>query len=274
MQHDARSFYHSRDTHSGRGRLLLATGIVLLLVVTDIVSHGIVRSSVRAGVSTVTSALREIGAHIAQNGYFASHAALAHENQSLQAEVAALQERAALATALQAQVDALSNIDHLVTSDPGITAPVVSSSLASPYGTFLIGAGTVDGITVGSTVLSTQGTVVGTVSDAGGHTSTVLEIFAPGRAINALLDGVALSVKGKGGGNASALVPHGLSIAVGDAVISPTLGERPIGIVGHVDNDPSSAAIQVYIGSIVNLDALRYVFVVPPIRSDSSAPKK
>jgi cell shape-determining protein MreC len=143
---------------------------------------------------------------------------------------------------------------------------VASSFIASPYGTFLIGAGARDGITVGSLVLSDaadHAVVVGTISDISAHTATVVELFAPQHSLDALLDGAPVIVKGTGGGNATAEVPNGIKVIPGDALTAPEFSGRVIGVVGHIDANPSNAAIEVSVGTPVNLASMQYVFVVP-----------
>ena len=255
--------YSSRKTNVGRRRLWIATALVVILFLLDLVSGGKVRALVRDGVAVVSTGFHHIGQSIAASGFFRSNASLASENQSLKAQVAALQEQAALSDALQAQITSLSSITHLAQTVPGITAPVASSFIASPYGTFLIGAGAAEGVTRNALVLSDQGVVIGTISDVSAHTATVLELFAPEHSVNALLDGSPISAKGTGGGNATAQVPNGVSVNPGDAVTAPEYGGRVIGIVGHVDSNPSNAAMQVSIGSAVNLASMQYVYVVP-----------
>lgn len=244
---------------------MAATVLVVLLIGIDVVTGGSVRSVARAGVSGTLSIMHASLARVAESGFFSSRSELAHQNAALSARVAELEERSALSTALESQLEALAQADHVVATAPGITVPVVSSSIASPYGTFLIGAGASEGIAAGAIVLSTQGTVIGTVSDVGAHSASVLEIFSAGRVTDALIDGAPLSVRGAGGGNGKTLAPHGVEISVGDAVIAPELGERPIGIVGHVNADPSNAATEVYIGTPTAMDALQYVVVIPAI---------
>ena len=254
--------YRDRTATSGRRRLIYATAGVIALLLIDVITGGSIRSFVRDTAGHLSNGFHAAGERISAGGYFTSHAALASENESLKAQLATLQERAALATALQAQVTALSSLTHLAAAQTGITVPIASSFIASPYGTFLIGAGVDQGILRGSIVLSQAGTVIGSVTDVGPHTATVTELFAPGKVIDAQLDGASIVVHGAGGGNATSQVPRGLKIVPGDAVIAPGFNGRVVGIVGHVDSDPSNAAIQVYIGSPVNLASLSYVFVV------------
>lgn len=256
--------YSARTTNVGRRRLWIATIIVVVLFGVDLVSGGAVRNIIRSVVADTSLAVGRVGENISASGLFSSKASLAAENQSLKAQIQALQEQAALSAALEGQVTALTTIAHLATSQAGITAPVASSFIASPYGTFLIGAGRNDGVTAGSLVLSDQSVVVGTVSDTGAHSATVVELFAPEHSLDALLDGASITVKGEGGGNATAQVPNGTKVGQGDAVTAPEYAGRVIGVVGHVDANPSNAAIVVSIGSPVNLASMQYVFVVPP----------
>ncbi len=256
--------YRERNAGTGRRRLLLVTIFVIVLFLVDMVTGGSIRAIVRDANARISLAARAIGMTIASNGYFTSHAALASQNVALQARVATLEEQIVLSASLQQQVTTLSEMAHLATTEQGITVPVASSFIASPYGTFLVGAGIDEGVSLDSLVLSGNGTAIGTISYVSAHTATVTEVFAPGVVINALLDGAPVSVHGAGGGNATTQVPHGVSIAPGDVVTAPSLGGHTIGIVGHVDTDPSSAAMQVYIGSPVNSASLQYVFVVSP----------
>ena len=259
---NTRFSYRERSVGSGRRRLLVATLCAVFLIIFDTLSGGVVRSIVRSGVASLSSGSYALGEIIFGSGYFTSHAALAKENQSLKEQLAILEERAALGSALQAQITVLAGMAHLAQTVPGITVPIASSFLASPYGTFFIGAGSIEGVSKDALVLSEGGVVLGRVSSVSPHTATVVEIFAAGHAINALVDGASIGVSGRGGGNGSALVPHGVVVAVGDAITVPEFDGRIIGIVGHVDDNPSSAATQIYIGSPVNLATRSYVFVV------------
>jgi cell shape-determining protein MreC len=253
--------YRDRNSARGRRRLVYATVLVIALILADLFSGGGVRSLVRGAVAGVSLTFHSIGTHIAAGGYFTSHASLASENAALKAQVAELEERAALSTALQSQVNSLQTLAHLASAVPCVTAPIASSFIASPYGTFLIGAGINQGVTTGSLVLSGDGVVVGTVASVGSNSATVDELFAPGHSVDAQLDGATVTVKGSGGSNAAAQVPHGITIRAGDAVTAPGFDGRVIGVVGHVDSDPSSAAMKVYIASPVNLSAAQYVYV-------------
>jgi hypothetical protein len=58
-------------------------------------------------------------------------------------------------------------------------------------------------------------------------------------------------------------MPRGIEIQEGDVVTAPQLGGRPIGLVGHIDSDTSSAEQTVLVSLPVNLASLRYIYIVP-----------
>lgn len=258
--------YRGRSTTIGRRRLLIATLFVVLLFLIDLVTGGKVRALVAGGVAAVSSTFSNIAGNVMNHGYFETHASLAAQNAALQAKVDSLEEQVALENSLQSQVASLQSLVHLAQAVPGVAAPVASSFIASPYGTFLIGAGSAQGIVPGSLVLTGGGIAIGVVSNVGADSATVLELFAPEGTVDAEVDGTPVIVRGAGGGNATAEAPNGITITPGDAVTAPEYGNRVIGIVGHLDSDPSNAAQKVYIGLPANLSSLQYVYVVPQLK--------
>lgn len=244
-----------------RRRLLFTTILVVFLFAFDIISGGKIRGIVRAtggfiyvhGVGMVSS--------ITNTGFFSTRHALQTRIDALSAEVASLNQQSADDQALKDENEQLRALTHLASLAEGITAPIVSSFRTSPYGTFLVGAGNADGIVSGDLVVSPGGFVIGTISNAGAHTSIVKEVFAPDASIDAVIAGSATLVEGRGAGNAHARMPHGISVAQGGPVISPAFRGRAIGIVGSVVADAASAYSDIYIGLPVSVESLRYVYI-------------
>jgi cell shape-determining protein MreC len=252
-----------RSPRGGHNRVLwTSTLFVILVLLVDVVSGGRVHSLARSGAAAVTRSLGTITSSIGGSGFFTSRASLEAQDQALTEQLAQYQERAAGYSALQAENAQLRTLSNLAQTAPGITAPVVSSVISSPYGTFLIGAGSVDGIVRGALVLTSGGFVVGKVSDVGPHTSTVSELFAPGASVNAVIHGTPIPVIGSGGGNAHASMPRGVAVQDNDIVSAPEFGQRPIGFVGAVASSSAQAAQDVYIRLPGSLGALQFVYVV------------
>jgi cell shape-determining protein MreC len=258
-----REFTFVSTRGNGRRRLFYVTLLILLILLIDMISGGFLRTEVRALTVRLWSATTYVRGAVFGNGYFVSHASLAAENASLRDEVAQYQEDAAGYQVLKQENDSLRSILNLAQTQPGITAPVVSSVISSPYGTFIVGAGTADSVEVGSLVVTEGGFVVGTVSEVGAHTSLVTELFAGGSSVDVLLDGAPAAAEGRGGGNALITLPRGITAAVNDPVTAPGLGGRAVGVVGKVESDPASAVQSVYVTLPVNLSSLRYVYLIP-----------
>ena len=240
--------------------------MVVLVFVLDLLLGGRIRAAVRNVAEAIYNTGAYIAAPIAHSGFFSSRRALQAENESLKQQLATLQNEVAEYQQLKDENGTLTNLVHVAASHSGITAPVVSSFRSSIYGTFLIGAGSRDGIVKGDIVLTADprgaSVALGTVSDVGAHTSLVTEFFAPNIATDATIHGIGVSVVGSGGGNATAEAPRNAPITVGDAVLSPMLGESSIGVVGQVEGDESKASRSVYISLPVSLASLTFVYVV------------
>ena len=205
---------------------------------------------------------------ISGSGFFSTRRGLLAENAALTEQIAQFQERAAAYRVLKDENNALREMLHVAeitqgkNKESGITAPIVSSFRASPYGTFQIGAGTADSVAPGNLVLSAENFVIGRIEATDAHTSLVKGIFAPNTSIDAVIHGVGAAVEGQGGNNARADVPRQAEVAVGDPVISAAFGSRAIGVVGKVSEDPGSAYKRVQIYLPVNLTVLQFVYIV------------
>lgn len=261
-----RTEFSHRSLHGaarGRRRLFFATIFILLIFGADYLSGGMIRSGLRSGAASVWNATLAVRNSIVGNGYFSRHRTLAAENATLRAELSKVREHAAAYGALSQENELFRSMLHLAQSSPGVTAPIVSSYHASPYGSFMIGAGAHDGIASGDLVLSEGGFVVGRVTDVQQSVTLVTAVFSSGSNINVVIGGAAVSAEGEGGGNARVTVPRGIEIAVGDPVIAPEFGGRTVGTVGRVEQISTSAEQRVYVSLPLNLSVMRFVYVVP-----------
>lgn len=247
---------------SGRRTLFLITLLAILIVLLNIAFGGRISALVRDIVSPVEDAGGKFGAFIASSGYFASRGQLEAQVAALQAEVQQEQLQAAAFNALQQENQSLSSMTHLAQTSPGLAAAITSSVVSSPYGTFMIGAGSSDGIPTGALVLTSDGFAIGKVVQTQAHQSIAEEMFAPGVQTPVSIDGSAVSAVGQGG-QALAQIPHGITVSIGDPVIAPQLGGKPIGIVQHIDSNPANAQQTVYIALPISLASIQYVYVTP-----------
>lgn len=253
---------NSYRQNSARKRLLAASALVIVLLTIDLLSGGKVRAFSREAGSGLWRLGISAEESVRESGFFTSRRALEDANASLSEQNAQLEGRAAAYQVLKDENESLRAMLRVAGNKRGITAPVVSSFRASPYGTFLVGAGSLDDVAVGELVLTSENFVVGRVTDIDQNSSLVRELFAAGVSTDALVRGVGTSVQGQGGGNARADLPREASVSVGDSVISPVLGGRAIGVVGAVEDKPASAYRRIYIRLPANLSAMRFVYLV------------
>lgn len=244
---------------------MFATVAVLFIFAADLALGGHIRALVRSGGSSVWNVGSQFATSLSGSGFLSSSRALREENESLKQKIAELEFRLSGVDILEKENDELRAFARLAEGLPGFTVPIVSSLRASPYGTFVLGAGEGEGVLVGDLVVAVHGEkrfAIGRVNEVSEHRSLVVQIFAPDVLTEATLKGASLTVEGRGGGNARAEVPRALSVAEGDIVTSPGLGGLPIGVVGNVSDDPAGTHKVVYIGLPVNIAALRFVYVI------------
>ena len=249
------------NTRKQRRNLLLATLAVAVLFGADGFSGGTLRNIVRLAGNAVLSEAHAALTRIGSSGFFATRAGLARENQALKEQLATLEARLPALEVRESRMEELEQAAHLASEAPGTTAPILSRPAASPYSTFSIGAGEGEGLERGARVLSTNGFVLGHIIDTAAHEALVEELFAAGKQIEAQIDGRAITLEGKGGGNALGELPRGVPVAIGTAVFARGEASHAIGLVGHVEGEPSSASVKVYVRTPINLQTLSLVFV-------------
>ena len=249
-----------------RRLLIIATGVVVLALAFDWVSGGTLRGLVRFMSTVAWSSSSRMLSSVAGSGLFSNVRALHAENEALKQEISRLQVQTASYESLAEENTALREIVHLAEGSAGLTAPIVSSTRSSPYGTFMVGAGSAEGVVEGNIVVVGErgsGIVIGEVDDVHEHVSLVTEVFAPGTSIEGSLRGIPTTFEGQGGGNARTKISQELEVEVGDTVTSPAFGGRLVGVVGAIASDPTNAYQSVYIRTPVNLSELRFVYVIP-----------
>lgn len=258
---------YQRNDRGGVRRLIVATIVLVVVFAIDAGGGGWIRAHLRAVSVSVWKSGSRVASLVSGSEFFSSRRALLQENEALREEIAELQVRAATTRVLKEEVASLRAITRLAEAEPGLAAPIVSSLASSPYGTFMLGAGTEDGVVPGNLVIAgdaeSGGIVLGRVSEARAHLSLATQIFAPNVRSDATIRGALVTVEGQGGGNARAKAPRAIPIATGDPVISSDFRGRTIGIVGAVRMDSASAYQDVYIRLPISLLALQFVYVVP-----------
>lgn len=250
-----------RTSRTSRALVWLTT-LVIVLAVVDFVFGGVLRTPVRSVLTPVASVAASAGRNLWSVNFFSSRRALLGEVANLKTEVERMKERDLLVTTLLAENASLRSLS-VIGEKNGMTVPVRSSFSASPYGTFLIGAGESDGVMSGDVVLSESGFVLGVVSDVQSDSALVTFAFAPGSTLEAVSGETGFTLSGRGLGNARAEVPREVPLKERDTVFAPALGTSPIGIIGRIESASSSAYATVFVYLPTNLNTVRFVRVIP-----------
>ncbi|HCM43603.1 TPA: hypothetical protein DIS55_01465 [Candidatus Kaiserbacteria bacterium] len=251
--------------NKSRRRLLVATVFVIAVFVADTLSGGSARAFARAGAAYMWATGASAGETVFDSGFFSTRRALEKENKSLREELTQLQTRVAVFDILKSENESLRLLTRFTERERGITAPIISSFRSSPYGTFLIGAGSEDGIRAGNLVMAGDpqfgGFVIGRVENTDARISLVKAVFAPNETTDAVISGISVMLLGRGGGQARAEAPRDAEIKTGDAVFSPLMGGKAIGVVGGVEVDKGDASERVYVMVPFSLTS-RFVYII------------
>ena len=234
-----------------------------LLFGVEYLTGGVLREFARSAASASRALLASAGESVQGSGLLATRGSLARENEALKREIALHAEEISQVSFVREENAALQKMANLAEIESGLTARVLSSFRASPYGTFLIDAGERDGVRNGAAVLTEGGFVLGEITSVSANTATVRALFSPEAGVDLVAGESAFSAEGRGGGNAQAEVPRESPVAVGDIVRSPLFNGRAAGVILHIESASSSATEKLLIRIPVNLGTMRYVYVVP-----------
>ena len=259
-----RQFSRRRNSLIGRSLAgpiaggLLIVAIFLLLLRT--VAPGIV--------AAVAAPVWQGGNMLAQSvglgtSFFTDRATLVRERDSLQQEVAALQE--AKATSDAKALDLTRLLGDRTETSRGILAGVLARPPVSPYDTFVIDQGSDAGVESGMRVEGMGGTPLGIVESASGSFARVTLYSAPGRETESWVGDarIPMTLLGAGSGAFSATVSRDAGLSEGELVYIASGGARPIGRVSKVESDPSSPRSSVEVTPLTNPFSTTWVTVAP-----------
>ena len=194
-------------------------------------------------------------------GSFHERTKLVGERDALAGEVEALRARE------RALTEQLSDLSRLIGERGDILTDIPAAVLmrppVSPYDSYVIDAGTADGVAVGAYASGPGGVPLGTIESAEKHTARLVLFSASGRVTEgwAGSERTPITLHGEGAGAFVAQVPQGTNLAQGDAVIVPGFGSAPVGVVKTLESDPSSPFTEVSIAPLVNPFSITWVAV-------------
>lgn len=144
-----------------------------------------------------------------------------------------------------------------------ILSRVLSKPPVSPYDTFVVDAGSKNGVNLGNRVYVSDTIIIGVVKKVSRDTSLV-ELFSNGGTKqNAVLSrtGASFTLLGNGGSNFVLQVPKDVDVVWGDTFIYSNLHPSLMGSVYHIDGNTQSAFKSVYIRPPTNIFSADWVMI-------------
>lgn len=134
---------------------------------------------------------------------------------------------------------------------------VVSGYPQIRNGNFLIDVGRKSGVMVNDTILSEEGTLLGSVETVLGNTSRATAITSKDMQTSALLFSTGESFMAQGNGvGLFGLLPRESEVTVGDVVYHGLHPQHIIGVVREISFDPRDPRKYIYIGMVENINTV------------------
>ena len=196
-------------------------------------------------------------------GYFVSKKSLIEDNLSLKQEIVGLRMTEVDHQVLLKEFEDMKSKLGRGENASRIVSRVLSKPPYSPYDTFVIDAGSEDGVSLGSPVYISDNIIVGLIKNVTPSTSLV-ELFSNGgleQETTLSRTGAMYKLQGLGGANMKLEVPKDTDIVWGDVFLYPRFSPSMVGSVYYIDVSSQSSFKTIYIRVPVNVFATKYVFV-------------
>lgn len=145
----------------------------------------------------------------------------------------------------------------------GTLATVLFPPGRSLYNTFVIDAGTSEGIREGQLVFAFDSVALGTVSEVDEHRATVLLYSESGRETAGTVVGTdtAITLIGRGGGEYEVRMPRDVHFEVGQTVALQSTEPRVFATIQKISTDPRDPFQRLLAKAPINLQNLKWVVV-------------
>lgn len=201
---------------------------------------------------------KTINSFAAFKEFFRSKSNLISENETLRQE-------AALAYLKQTDCSVSDSNGAYGGENGRISANVISKPPFSPYDTFVIGAGSADGVSVGQYVFISERISIGKIAAVSSRTS-IVKLFSSGdQKIEAISErtGASFELSGRGGANFVIDAPKDSDIVWGDIFVLPSRSSKTalLGTVYYIDASSQSSFKKIYLRIPDNVFQVQKVFV-------------
>jgi cell shape-determining protein MreC len=190
--------------------------------------------------------------------------------KTLEKKVTALQTTIDSYASVEAQLAVLQSENSQLKAELGRSdhpKGILATTLFAPgntlYDTFVIDAGSDQGIVLGQTAYAFGSVALGTVSAVQQHTATVLLSSDPGRETSATVVGsnTAVTLIGRGAGEYEVHMPRDVKFSVGDTIQYESTVPHILATIQEVTSDPRDPFQRLLAKAPVNLQNLKWVIV-------------
>lgn len=181
----------------------------------------------------------------------------------LQTTIHGYDARLTRAKVLEKENEALKKELGRISGTVGIVAHVQTVPNRSFYDSFIIDAGSLEGVTEGATVYAFDSIALGTITRVSERSSVVTLFSEPDRQTtgNVLSSDLAITLVGRGGGEYEVRMPRDVSFVVGDLIVSQSTTPTVLAEIKKVMTDPRDPFQKLLAKTPVNFTALKWVVV-------------
>ncbi|MDB5265990.1 MAG: hypothetical protein JWM39_703 [Parcubacteria group bacterium] len=241
---------------------MFAVGVLVLLI--GILA--IVRFAAPNAFITIASPFWKAGTSVSAAvatgaGGFTSTANLVSQRDQLATQVDQL---TAQNRTLTARAQDLQNLlGNRTQSSGGILAAVLARPPVAPYDVLIVDQGASTHVVLGATAYGPGGTPIGTVATVENTSSRITLYSNPGLQTDAWAGDtrIPITLTGAGSGGFTATLPKAAGVTEGQGIYVAAAGAVPVGVVSHVNADPSSPNVVLQIHPYLNPFSLTWVTI-------------
>jgi cell shape-determining protein MreC len=254
-----------QDKKSKRKYLYLLVFLIVLVVIIFYFSTSIFNKSSLASHAIFRPVLilgDRLGERFASlEFYFASKNSLQKDNDEMKRQLEETKAQMANYDSVVAENNTFKEILGRKGTKEIVVAGILSKPNQSPYDTFIIDAGSANGIKLGKTVFAGGDVPLGRVGEVFANSAKVVMFSSPGERTQVAVGTIFLELLGRGGGNFEMIVPRDFTIQNGDQAILPGVNAYLVGVVRTIISDPRDAFKKALLASPVNIFELKFVEV-------------
>jgi len=241
--------------------LFLVGVFVLGFIVFSLLDGVIIRavSPIWRGENAAAERISRIG------NFFRFRNSLIKENTALKTKIASLELEIASRFAGPKEDDIIFSMLGREQETGGVVSTVLVSPPKTPYDSFIIDAGSKEGVNAGYKALMPEGPLLGTVSEVFESSAKVRLLSAPGEETAAILErhNVPVMLEGAGGGNFRIVVSRETEVEPGDRILSADIFSHLVAVVGDVSMEPTDSFKDVRAKSPANIFRIHYLVLRP-----------